>query len=135
MDILSSREQVSDALDNLLCQVQSNIPALFIGGVLPLFKLPLVPVPRTDERDTVHSRHDSLVDGFSSDLSVQHHRVLNLLHGVLIHLLNPSSSNMASKGSMTRPCHDKCRRNRDGVQHSRRSRKQHRSDGLCRESW
>ena len=87
LNILGSREQVPNAPDNLLCQVRRGVPALFFGDIFPFLQLPLNLVPCTDECDTVHSRHDGLLDDLSGDLSVQHDRVLDVLRSFLLHLL------------------------------------------------
>ena len=78
--------QVSDPLNHPR-QVRCRTPALLIWDVLPLLQLSLDLLPHTDERYTIYGHHHSFLDNLPSDLSIQHHRMLDLLRSILLHLL------------------------------------------------
>lgn len=80
---------------------QSPLPSTLPHSSTPYPGYPSSPLaasrfaPSHDECHTLYDHHHGLLDDLSSDLSVQHHRMLDLLCSVLLHLLLNHGYNIA----------------------------------------
>lgn len=58
LDAFGTCEEVTDAVEDILCKVGRSCPTVFFRYVSPIFQLPLDLVASPDISDAVHSRHD-----------------------------------------------------------------------------